>query len=59
MAQTIPYTIVSDPGCNEFMRNIGGIVIKTKPQEITPFVSTIAARADAEKLALGFMPESV
>jgi GNAT superfamily N-acetyltransferase len=30
-----------------------------KYHEIAPFVSTVAARADAERLALGFMPESV
>jgi len=41
------------------MHNFDGIVIRTKPHELTAFVSTVAARADAEKLALGFMPESV
>jgi hypothetical protein len=41
------------------MQKVGGIAIRTKHQETAPFVSTVAARADAERLALGFMPESV
>src|SRR5437868_6809735 len=41
------------------MQKVGGIAIRMKPHELVPFVSTVAARADAERLALGFMPESV
>ena len=41
------------------MQKLGGIAIKKKPHELTAFVPTVAARADAERLALGFMPESV